>query len=201
MDGPAIRPKAALVFLGAAISVGVLLVGSTVGWYGVVSNSSGTATGDVVTLSFSGCPEAAPVLASRLADYGMPAEANGLDFKVTLPGRMADERTHIPKALAVPGALAVSVDGTPKPVSVKSVGVQLAFSGAPITLLMLSEPLPEQGVTATIDGEKVEIEEVTGEELQIAARGNQSDEAIRLATDRAVAIRYPLPCPVSVNGP
>jgi hypothetical protein len=197
----AIRPKAALVFLGAAISVGVVLVGSTVGWYFLVANSSGTATGEVVNLSFVGCPEAAPVIAARLADYGMPAEQHGMDFRVTLPGRMPDERTHIPAALAAPGVLAVSIDGTPKAVTVKSVGVQLAFSGTPITLLMMSEALPEQGVSATIDGKKVDIEEVTGEELQLAGRAGQSDEAIRIATDRAVSVRYPLPCPVTVNGP
>lgn len=198
----AIRPKAALALLAAAILIGGGLVVATVGWYARVSTYTGQAQGARARLTFSSTcdAEARPVLAARLADYGIPAEPapDALAFDVTLPGVLPDELTHIPKALAARGLLEVSVDGTPRPVTIQNVGMQLAFSGTPVTLLMVSEALPERGVTVTIDGQDVQVEEVTGTELQLAARAGQSTEAIRLATDRSVALRHPLPCEVTV---
>lgn len=196
------RPKATLALMGAVISVVGGIVLATVGWYLRVQTTESVATGERVRITFqSACDaEARPVLAARLADYGMPAapSAEGLAFDVTLPGTLPDERTHVPTALAAPGALEVSVDGTKKDLKVQNVGMQLAFSGAPVTLLMVSEGLPDRGVTATLDGVAMDVEEVTGQELQLAARAGQSTDAIRMASDRAVQIRHPLPCPVTV---
>ena len=198
------RPTATLVFMGAVISVVGGIVLATVGWYVRVSTFEGVATGASVRFAFqSACDaEARPVIAARLADYGVPATpaADGLAFDVTLPGAMPDEATHLPKALAAPGQLAVRIDGVATPATVTNVGMQLAFSGSPITLLMLNESLPERGVTASLDGVEVDIEEVTGPELQIAARAGDSREAIRIASDRAVQLRHPLPCAVTVVG-
>ncbi len=201
----AIRPKAALAFIAAAILVAGGLVVATVGWYATVQGTAGEARGERARLTFtSPCDaEARPVILARLADYGLPAMASpdsgGLAFDVTLPG-MPDDLVHMPKALAAPGTLEVRVDGTPRPVEITKIGVQLAFSGAPVTLLLLAEPLPERGVEVLVDGQPAEVEEVTGPELQIAARASQSTDALRLATDRAVALRHPLPCPVTVVG-
>ncbi len=187
--------------MAAVITIVGGIVVATVGWYIRVTTYEGQATGERVRITLaSACDaEARPVLAARLADYGMPATpADGLAFDVTLPGVLPDERAHVPTALVAPGKLEVQVDGAPRPVTVSQVGMQLAFTGVPITLLMLNESLPEKGVTATIDGQPVDVEEVTGPELQLAARAGQSTDAIRLASDRAVQIRHPLPCPVTV---
>jgi hypothetical protein len=187
--------------MAAVISIVGGIVVATVGWYARVSSFEGQATGAQVRIRLtSECADAVrPVLAARLADYGLPAQpGDGLSFDVTLPGVLADERAHVPLALTQPGLLEVAVDGTPRPTKVENVGMQLAFSGAPVTLIMLSEPLPEKGVTARLDGVDVDVEEVTGQELQLAARAEQSTEALRLATDRAVAIRHPLPCRVTL---
>jgi hypothetical protein len=201
----AIRPKAALALIVAAITVAGGLVVATVGWYATVQGTSGQASGVRARVTFtSPCDaEARPVILARLAEYGLPAQASpdsgGLAFDVTMPG-LADDLTHVPKALAAPGTLEVRVDGVVRPVVVQDLGVQLAFSGTPVTLLLLSEPLPERGVEVSIDGAPADVEEVTGVELQIAARAGQSAEALRLATDRAVALRHPLPCVVTPVG-
>ncbi|MFN7142252.1 MAG: hypothetical protein ACK4YP_00625, partial [Myxococcota bacterium] len=198
------RPKATLALMAAVISVVGGIVVATVGWYVRVQTTEGVATGERVRITFrSTCDaEARPVLAARLADYGMPAapSADVLAFDVTLPGALPDERAHVPTALAASGVLEVSVDGARRDLTVQNVGMQLAFSGAPVTLLMVSESLPDRGVTATLDGVAMDVEEVTGAELQLAARAGQSTDAIRLASDRAVQIRHPLPCPVTVVG-
>ena len=146
------------------------------------------------------CAEAGDVLAARLADYGIPADRAGpSSFDVTLPGALPDELEHMPKALVAPGLLEVTIKGERQAIQVENVGMQLAFSGVPVTLLMVKDPLPEEGVAARLDGEEVPVEEITGPELQIAAYAPQSTEALRLATDRAVAIRRPLPCPVRIS--
>jgi hypothetical protein len=52
-----------------------------------------------------------------------------------------------------------------------------------------------------LDGQKVELENSdSGVELQIPARAADSRSALRLATDRVVALRHPLPCPVTPEG-
>lgn len=189
-----------LLFLFAAIAVGSGLVFGMASWWLRISTYEGEAKGAHVRMTFEAdCPEAELILEARLADYGLPATSAGpLAWDVTLPGVLADEATHMPKALAAPGKLAVTVNGAPQPVAIDNVGMQLAFSGVPVTLLMLKDPLPEEGVKVTIDGEEIPVEEVTGPELQLAAYSTQSTEALRLATDRAVMLRRPLPCPVRV---
>ncbi len=200
---PGIRPRAALAFIVAAISVAGGLVVALVGWFAVVQNTAGSAQGARARVTFSSTcdAEARPVLLARLADYGLPAapapDSGGLAFDLTMPG-MPDDVTHMPAALAARGVLEVAIDGVVTPVTIQNIGVQLAFSGTPITLLTLAEALPERGVAVKIDGAPADVEEVTGTELQIAARAGQSTEALRLATDRAVQLRHPLPCAVSV---
>ncbi|MDP2316238.1 MAG: hypothetical protein Q8P41_25290 [Pseudomonadota bacterium] len=204
-EGPrvAIRPRAALALIAAAITVAGGLVVATIGWYATVQGTTGAARGVRARVTFSSdCDaEARPVILARLADYGLPAmpapDTGGLAFDVTMPG-MPDDLTHMPAALAAPGTLELKVDGTPRPATITQIGVQLAFSGTPVTLVMLAEPLPERGVEVIVDGKPADLEEVTGTELQIAARAGQSTEALRLATDRSVALRHPLPCPVTV---
>ncbi|MDP2306232.1 MAG: hypothetical protein Q8P18_09425 [Pseudomonadota bacterium] len=201
----ALRPKAALALIAAAIAVAGGLVLATVGWYATVRGTSGEARGVRARVSFtSTCDaEARPVILARLAEYGLPAQpapdTGGLAFDVTMPG-LPDDLAHVPAALAAPGTLEVRVDGAIRPVVIQDLGVQLAFSGTPVTLLLLEEALPERGVEVWIDGKPADVEEVTGVELQIAARAAQSTDALRLATDRAVALRHPLPCVVTAIG-
>jgi hypothetical protein len=186
----------------APIVMGVLLVGGTVGWFAVVRNTGDSATGARIEVQFEAdCgAEAEKALLDRATMLGLaPKVVSPLRLSLATPG-MPDDATHLPAALSAPGRLEVSVNGTAREIEIKDVGVQLAFSGTPVTLLLLSESLPEQGVTARFDGKDVEIEDVTSVELQIASRAGDSRTALRTATDRAMAVRYPLPCAVRVSG-
>lgn len=185
----------------APIVMGVLLVGGAAGWFAVVRNTGGTASGARITVPFEAAcgAEAEKVLVSRAEMLGLaPTVEAPLRLSIATPG-MPDDATHLPAALAAPGVLEVFVNGTPREVEVKDVGVQLAFSGTPVTLVLLSESLPDEGVTARLDGKDVEIEDVTAVELQIASRAGDSRTALRNATDRAMALRHPLPCPVTIS--
>jgi hypothetical protein len=189
----------------AALSVTGGLVLATVGWYFRVATYQGEPKGGEARITFaSACDtDAATVIAARLSDFGLPAtplppEAPGtFGFTTALPGQ-PDDLAHLPGVLAARGELEVRVAGVVHPVHITDVGVQLAFSGTPVTLVLLEQPLPQEGVEVRVDGELAEIEALNGTELQIAARAGQSTEALRLATDRAVDLRHPLPCPVTV---
>lgn len=188
--------------MAAPILAGMVLVGATVGWYVTVQGTAGTGKGGLARLRFDAAcvAEARPVLMSRLTDLGLEPQAeDGLTFVVRTPG-LADDLEHLPKALARPGTLEVAVHGEPKPVVIDNVGVQLAFSGTPVTLVLLKDAVSEEGLTVKVDGQPVELESASGLELLIAARGQSSTDALRLATDRAVALRHPLPCAITPAG-
>lgn len=185
----------------APIVMGIGLVGATAGWFATVQNTDDVATGARITVAFdAACGEQAEtVLVDRAQMLGLAPRVEGpLTLSLATPG-MPDDATHLPAALSAPGALAVFVNGAPRAVELADVGVQLAFSGTPVTLVLLKESLPEEGVTVKLDGKDVELEDVTAVELQIASRAGDSRTALRGATDRAMALRYPLPCPVSVK--
>lgn len=187
--------------MAAPILAGLLLVGATVGWYLTVQGTEGQGKGGLARLRFDAAcvAEARPALMSRLTDLGLePKAEDALSFVVRTPG-LPDDLEHLPKALVRPGTLEVAVHGEPKAVTIDNVGVQLAFSGTPVTLVLLKDAVSEEGLTVKVDGEPVELESASGLELLIAARGQSSTDALRLATDRAVALRYPLPCPVTAG--
>ncbi len=193
----------------APIVMGLLLVGGTAGWFWTVERTEGTAQGPRMRLRVDAdCAAGAAAVEARVADLGVleragtngAAQATALtrDLAIRAPG-MPDDRTHLPAMLAAPGALALTRKGTPVEVAFTNVGVQLAFSGTPITLLVAEEPLPPpEDLVATLDGATVEIEAVNGVELQLASRAGDSRTALRGASDRAVQVRHPLPCPVRV---
>ena len=186
-------------FVAAPIAMGGGLVIATIGWFAVVSGTAGTARGARVAFAVEAdCAEAADVLRARAQMLGLEPEIADARLSLAMPG-MPDDATHLPVALAQPGLLEIAVDGAPRRAAVREVGVQVAFSGAPVTLVMLEDALPERGVTVTIDGAPADVEEVTGSELQIAARAGQSREALRIASDRAMALRHPLPCAVRLS--
>jgi hypothetical protein len=199
MDEPlSRRPRAVLAFMIAPVVLGVGLVGATVGWFATVQGTSGEAAGPPARLTFSGCPEADPVIEARLSDYGLAPKREGPGvFVVKTPG-LDDDVAHLPVALSAPGKIEARA-GEKAWTRFDQVGVQLAFSGTPVTLVLFPEPLPQDGLAVTIDGEPVEIEGISGVELQIAGRSDTPAHALRLATDRAVQLRHPLPCAVTAQ--
>lgn len=147
--------------------------------------------------------EARPQVLARLADLGLPTVpfGAGLDLQVQLPGVESDELEHIPRVLTRPGRLDVKVDGQPFPVDIRNAGFQLSVtSGLAVTLVTLGQSLPESGVEVLVDGAAVPVESVNGGELQLSTSEGDPRAAIREATERAVALRYPLPCPVVLSG-
>jgi hypothetical protein len=193
----------------APIVVGVGLLAATAGWYMTVQRANGVATGPALTVAFvpaPGCPvDDAPTvrdrLKARMDDLGLApslvATTDGTwTFTLRTPGVLPDEREHLPNALAAQGRLVVHKDGTPLSLTPKDVGFQLAFSGTPITLIVYPEPLPERGLTVTLDDAPMDVEQASGVELQLAARAGDSVSAVRAGTERTVVVRHPLPCPV-----
>ncbi|MEN9786448.1 MAG: hypothetical protein RLZZ299_1712 [Pseudomonadota bacterium] len=190
----------------APIVMGTLLVGGTAGWFWTVERTEGTASGPPMRLRVeAGCAEGAEAVRRRARELGIlePSSGGGavssVELTVRAPG-MPDDRTHLPAMLAAPGRLALSRRGSPVEVAIANVGVQLAFSGTPITLVVAEEPLPPaEELVATMDGTPMEIEAVNGVELQLASRAGDSRTALRGASDRAVQLRHPLRCPVRVE--
>ena len=191
----------------APIVVGVGLLGATAGWYMTVQRADGVATGPAITVAFA--PECTGAeaegvrdrLKARMDDLGLapalvPTTDGTWTFTLRTPGVLPDEREHLPKALAAQGRLVVHSGGTPLSLAPRDVGFQLAFSGTPITLIVFPEPLPEQGLTVTLDGAPMDVEQAAGVELQIAARAGDSVSAVRAGTERTVVVRHPLPCTV-----
>lgn len=192
-----------MLLLAAPIVVGGTIVLATVSWFAAVQGTSGRAGGELARLSFaSECAEQArPVILARLEEYGLQPEPEpGLSVRVRTPG-MADDLEHLPRALTAPGRFEVRVNGVKFLDRFDDVGVQLALSsGAPITLFALPESLPVEGVEVLLDGQPVTTETAGGVELQVPATGATPREALRLATDRVVALRHPLPCAVTPTG-
>lgn len=161
------------------------------GWFLAVQNTSGVARGaplDIVVPAE--CNRVA--IESRLADYGLPYSWNGETLTVTLAGTPGDE--HFAAALLAPGKLVLVSGAEPVVARVTNAGVQVSFAGVAVSLFTYDKALPT-GLVATLDGVPVEVESVNGHELQIAARGATSTEALRVATDRVVAVRWPGACP------
>lgn len=172
------------------IAMGGLLVLGTIAWFAAIQ-LGGEATGGRAVLTFDDdC--AATAISARLADYGLEGTWEDSRLTMDLPG-MEDDRTHMPAVLAAPGVLAV--DGIA--VRPRNGGVQLSLGGNPVSLYTLDEVVPATA-HVTLDGEEMKIEQVNGGELQLAALAEDGARALRLATDRVVSVRHPLPCPVRV---
>lgn len=178
------------------------LIAATVGWW-IAVQFGGEPRGGWARVDFAAaCGVAAQgVILERLDAFGLPGRVvePPLGIELQLPG-MEDDLQHLPAVLAAGGAFTLTVDGQPVPARVRNVGVQLGLEGHPVTLLTLEEPLPERGVEARLDGAVVPIASINGGELQLEARDTTPQRALRLASDRAVLIRHPHPCPVTVVG-
>lgn len=178
------------------------LIAATVGWW-IAVQRGGEARGGWARVDFaSECGAAAQgVILERLEAFGLPGRVAEppLGIELRLPG-MEDDLQHIPAVLAAGGAFALTVNGQPVTPRVRNVGVQLGLQGHPVTLLTLEDALPESGVEARLDGAVVPIGSINGGELQLEARDTTPQRALRLASDRAVLIRHPHPCAVTVVG-
>ncbi len=206
------RSKGMVAMVIAPIVVGVGLLAATAGWYMTVQRSDGIATGPALTVAFVPAPGCAAAdtptvrdrLKARMDDLGLapvlvPSNDGAWTFTMRTPGVLADERDHLPKALSAQGVLVVHKEGAPLTLAPKDVGFQLAFSGTPITLIVFPEPLPERGLTVTLDGAPMDVEQASGVELQLAARAADSVSAVRAGTERTVVVRHPLPCAVTAT--
>ncbi|GDX78234.1 hypothetical protein LBMAG42_00450 [Deltaproteobacteria bacterium] len=186
-------PRAWMLLVPVVFGTGMILAGGA--WLIAVRGTSGAASGATVTVTFdSAC--AADTMRDRLLDYGIPGEWQGADLTLTLPGMPGDDL--VPAALTAPGKLELAADGAPVPYTLIEGGVQINITGTPVSLFTMKKDLPQTGLSAKLDGVEVEVESVNGNELMLAARGKDSTEALRFATDRVVQVRHPLPCAVSV---
>lgn len=177
----------------------LLLLLAAVGWW-VAIQIGGSARGAPARFVFTpSCPAGMQAVRDRLDAYGLPViEDAGNTLVVQLPG-LDDDLTHMPAALTAPGVLALTVGGTPLPARVRHVGVQMSLSGQPVTLLTLDVEVPDGPLVVTVDGTPVEVASVNGGEVQILALADESARALRLASDRSVQLRYPLPCAVGAT--
>ncbi len=184
-------PRRALIF-AAPIALGAAIVGSGLAWLLAIQFTTGEARGARVHLGVTASCDVVPTLRARLDDFGLSpsVSAGGLDF--TLPG-LEDDRAHMSTVLAAIGQLAV--DGqTLKP---NHAGVQISLQGGAVTLLTL-DVAPKDNASVLLDNQVMEVVQQNGGELQLAAWADNSSDALRTATDRAVILRYPLPCPVTL---
>lgn len=177
--------------LAVPVLFGGGMIGAGMAWWLAVSTTSGTARGETVTLALdTDCARVA--LDNRLADYGLPATWDGQRLRVTLPGTPGDDA--VPAAILAPGRLELRDGDAVVDARLRNAGVQVSFSGAAVSLFTFDRALPTT-LTATLDGTPLEVESVNGHELMVAARAGTSTEALRIATDRVVQARWPLPCP------
>jgi hypothetical protein len=178
----------------------LLLALGAVGWF-VAVQVGGRAHGDTARIEVQpACPAGRQAIRDRLDAYGLPVVREDADaLVVQLPG-LPDDLVHMPQALAAPGVLSITTaTGAPVPARVRHAGVQMSLSGQPVTLLTLDVALPDGIPTVTVDGAAMEVEAVNGGELQLLAGAEDASRALRLASDRAVQLRFPLPCAVSVT--
>lgn len=186
-----VPPRAAI--LAVPIATGMLVVGSGLAWLIAIQFTDGEARGGRVHTTVTAPCDAMPALTARLDDFGLaPAiVSGGLEF--SLPG-LRDDLNQMPVALTRPGVL--TVDGLA--MVPNHAGVQISLQGGAVTLLTLDKAV-STNPKVELDGESLEVVESNGGELQLAAWAENSSDALRLATDRAVAMRHPLPCAVSLS--
>lgn len=190
---PFSSPRSWMLMVPVIFGTAMLACGGA--WLVAVRTTSGVAHGPQVNVTFdSAC--AAPIIDERLAEYGFPGTWDGPVLHLTLTGAPGEEA--VPAALAAPGHLVLEVEGKPVPYTLQNGGMQLSLQGTPVALFTMSKELPDAGLTATLDGTQLEIESVNGNELMLAARAENSTAALRIATDRVVQIKHPLPCVVKV---
>lgn len=191
-DGPP-NQRAWLLAAPIVVGGGMLLAGA--GFLLVSRTTSGQASGAPIAITFeSDC--AKPAINARLADFGLPSSWSGAVLTTQLPGSPGDGA--LPESLARRGQLKMLVNGVDSGLNVVNGGVQVSLQGGAVSLFTLDGNLPELGVVVSLDGEPLEIESINGNELQISARGVTSTDALRIATDRVVQVRYPLPCDTRV---
>ncbi|MSQ00279.1 MAG: hypothetical protein EXR71_00115 [Myxococcales bacterium] len=191
---PFASPRAWSLMVPIAFA-GMMLVGG-VGWVATVFSTSGTADGPTVDVRFdSAC--AADTISARLGDYGLPGVWTGASLRLTLPGGPGDD--DLPAALAAVGQLSMTGDGTHLVRLLTNAGVQISIQGVSVSLFTFDAALPEHGLVVTLDGVEMEVESVNGNELMLASRAGHSTDALRVATDRVVQVRHPLPCTVRVQ--
>lgn len=203
---PPIRPRAALVLLAMPLLMGLGLMIGFVTWMFAIQGEGRAPTGGVATFTIAGtCAAAAqPILTARLDALGLPGSISPgptpdtLAARVTTPG-LPDDLTHLPQTLTRPGQLLVRLPDGKTLSTFKDIGFQLAFSGTPVSLLLLDQDLPANGVTAQIDGVDIQVEGVNGPELQLASYATTSEDAVREAADRVVILRHPLPCALTAR--
>ncbi len=184
-------PRAAI--LGVPIVMGTAVMVGGLAWIVAIQFTSGKATGGRVHASVTATCEAVPTLVARLDDLGLEPKVSGDGIDFVLPG-LADDRTHMPGVLTAIGRL--SVDGAD--VVPNHAGVQLSLQGGAVTILTLDHAVTANPVV-TIDGVTAQVVQANGGELQLAADASNSSDALRLATDHAIALRHPLPCPVTLG--
>lgn len=186
--------------LSVPILMGVGMFAAGIGLF-VAIQIGGKAIGETVRYTFGSTCElqARPVLLTRIQELGLPVQAfgAGLDLQVQLPGVADDEREHVPRAVTRMGTFEVLVDGKPFPAAIRHAGFQLSLqTGAATTLVNLNQAPPAGALEVRIDGVPVDVESVNGGELMLTTTEQEPQRAIREATERAVAIRHPLPCEV-----
>lgn len=196
------RPRAPAAILSIPIFIGVSLLGSGVALF-LLIQLGGKATGGVVKYTFrSTCTaQARDVMLERLSDFGLPTTPFGADltFQIQLPGQDPDELEHLPKALTRPGLFEVRSGDTVVARTLRHAGFQLSVTtGTAVTLVNLDVAPPEEGLDVRIDGSSVGVESVNGGELMLTTEEKDPRLAVREATERAVALRHPLPCPVEL---
>lgn len=185
------------VILALPILMGGGLVLSGLAWLLTVQLTEGEARGGQIRVRLSSdCANAA--ILGRLGEWGLPGRIEGDTVIFTGPG-MPDDASHMPAALLAPGHLELrGAGGEPIEAQLRHAGVQISVEGTPVTLMTLDRALPADA-SAWIDGVRADVESINGGELQLRATAEESRAAVRLATDRTVWLRWPLPCDVKAR--
>ena len=226
-DAPSIRRGLGGVLMLAVPIVSIAIVGTAyliLLSYGLEGRD---AAGELTTVTYDGCPEAAPVLTARLEAMGLPdlsvdASTDGvLSVTARLP---ADERTAsaIPRDLTRPGTFAILPDDPESgdaPLATRadlaSAQISLAFFDVPKTTIQLKpeaadrvrsymETHPEDGVRIFVDGEQISRRQSMPPEargLFTLDRVGRSDlERLEFAASTAIVIEHgPLPCELKLR--
>lgn len=176
--------------LAVPVAIGSAMLLGGVAWVVTVFGTDGVARGPQVDVVVSDTCATAEIDA-RLAEYGLPGTWTGATLRLTLPGARGDEA--VPAALAAPGKLEMTFEGKPLEARLLNAGVQIDTGGTPVSLYTFDTAIPA-GVVVTLDGAAMTVASANGNELMLAAYAGHSTDALRLATDRVVQVRHPLPC-------